>query len=461
MDIYLLDMGTTKYGDCILVTKNDRKILIDGGHPSDANFIKNQLIKILQKQPPFKIDLLVVTHTHSDHIGCLPSLISSGDLQPAKSLLINPEWRWFEGSENDLFEGDFAKLALAEAFNEEDRSDLNDDELEQFLFDAATLKSNYLKMITTLKHDGNVIFYNGIEQSIKDLENEFQDFGFKVLGPTNNHLKITKSSLGANDSADVLSEFLQSISSESNQTNSDEQSISILDTYRKLVEKQKLKINDSIAADAINKGAINNESIVIKLQSEGWSALLAGDMQFAKPEVTGINSEMKKLIETVNQNGPYNFIKTSHHTSYNGLSEDLLDTWIVQGTKLFAHSGGLNDPSHPEEDVLEILKARKNKIKFARTDRNGIIKVSKKENGEVGMFIAKGQFNNFDKNTASGDENSTTSVQPQQLGNQIQPQPPFLQKENTSSDFIEIQAKIPSHLSSVRISIDIDSEKKK
>ena len=32
---YLLDMGTEKYGDCVLCVLPDKTILIDGGHRSD------------------------------------------------------------------------------------------------------------------------------------------------------------------------------------------------------------------------------------------------------------------------------------------------------------------------------------------------------------------------------------------------------------------------------------------
>src|SRR5207248_8287083 len=75
MKIHLLDMGTRMYGDCVLVTHGGKTILIDGGHPPDADSIRDQLKELLGKSPPFNIDLLVVTHCHSDHIGCLPTLI--------------------------------------------------------------------------------------------------------------------------------------------------------------------------------------------------------------------------------------------------------------------------------------------------------------------------------------------------------------------------------------------------
>ncbi len=41
------------------------------------------------------------------------------------------------------------------------------------------------------------------------------------------------------------------------------------------------------------------------------------------------------------------------------------------------HSGGKKDEDHPDPEVLKMLKARKDKIQFARTDRNSIIKAEK------------------------------------------------------------------------------------
>ena len=97
MRIYLLDMGRPIYGDCILITHNSRRILIDGAHPGDRASILSQLKGILHQERPFSIDLLIVTHCHQDHIGCLPTLVGPGDLS-IKSLEDKVEFSLFKYS---------------------------------------------------------------------------------------------------------------------------------------------------------------------------------------------------------------------------------------------------------------------------------------------------------------------------------------------------------------------------
>jgi len=87
LKIELLDVGTEKYGDCLVCELGDRRILIDGAHPGDYKTrgdrpsIPTQLKEIFKSAAPYKFDLLVVTHCHSDHIGCLPTLVSQGPIE--------------------------------------------------------------------------------------------------------------------------------------------------------------------------------------------------------------------------------------------------------------------------------------------------------------------------------------------------------------------------------------------
>ena len=71
LEIYFFDVGQA---DSILIKENDYTMLIDGGNQSDGE----NLVKYLQEELDINdIDILVGTHPHEDHIGGLPDVISS------------------------------------------------------------------------------------------------------------------------------------------------------------------------------------------------------------------------------------------------------------------------------------------------------------------------------------------------------------------------------------------------
>ncbi len=102
LKIDLLDMGSTKYGDSILIRGAGKTILIDGGHPGDMKdkpgfvSIPKQLDALLGGARPHVLDLLVVTHAHNDHIGCLPELVSQGVIRANKSYVADESLGWGE-----------------------------------------------------------------------------------------------------------------------------------------------------------------------------------------------------------------------------------------------------------------------------------------------------------------------------------------------------------------------------
>ncbi|WP_159478703.1 MBL fold metallo-hydrolase [Dyadobacter sp. 3J3] len=460
MTIYVLDMGLRQYGDCILITHGDKKILIDCGKPVDKSSIRLQLKKILQQEPPFHFDLLIMTHCHDDHIGSLPELIEMDEISAGRYLLADPDLRWKKPTDTD---GANEKDGITEALFEEDYSNLSDSELELFLSDVDTIDVRYRRMISTLTARGaNVKLFEGVDaDNYDDLHNEFKDFGLKIMGPTRNHLQITRNGvLGARE---AVADFFE----QSDNTDTIE---SMVELYRKIFNDG--TIDSQAFLDATkNSGSINNQSIVVKVSADGLTALLAGDMQFAEPNVVGIQQEMDLLLEKVFEEGPYTLIKTCHHTSENGLSDPMLDRWISEGTEFFVHSGGLRDDDHPDEKVLKSLKARKNSIKFARTDRNGMIKIEKGNSGDLVMSITKGTINNFDVNvepdgTGPQDEPIIAEEAPvtegvipvvKEVENIMIPQ----QTSSGDQGFVELVAKIPANISKVTITVEIDGEKKK
>src|SRR3954453_9558981 len=105
--IHLFDVGPEKYGDEILCRFGATTVLIDGGHPGNDRArsghpsLQSQIADVLhQSENAIRVDLLIVTHAHSDHIGCLPTLVQGG-LRPRFALLADPKLGWGRGVAKD------------------------------------------------------------------------------------------------------------------------------------------------------------------------------------------------------------------------------------------------------------------------------------------------------------------------------------------------------------------------
>ncbi len=69
LKIYFLDVGQ---GDsCLIVTPNNKKILIDGGGSEDFDIGKNTLIPYLLARKITHLDYLIISHFDTDHVGGL------------------------------------------------------------------------------------------------------------------------------------------------------------------------------------------------------------------------------------------------------------------------------------------------------------------------------------------------------------------------------------------------------
>jgi len=199
MKLYLFDMGAKIYGDCILAVEGERSILIDGAHPGDwqaseaTPSIPEQLSKVLGK-PPFKIDLLVVTHCHSDHIGCLPKMVQDGTVEFDMALVADESLGFPTDGEDAALDAESAKVVAAMC--EEPQPQIGGAELDAFLTDAAKLADSYSAMLAKLKRNGTKITrYTGPSAKVKQIETQFSSFGLSILGPTNDHLIVCRDEL--------------------------------------------------------------------------------------------------------------------------------------------------------------------------------------------------------------------------------------------------------------------------
>jgi len=387
---HFLDVGALKYGECTLVRFGDIAVLIDGSHEKDFDgqdgydSVPDQLREIFGHDAPFDISLLVVTHGHADHIGCLPALVSAGVIRP-RFALITDQKLGFGRSQDDADAPDLRDertRALAAALREEDASDLDDVALQDFIDTVKTVESKYRAMVRDLRNKGvRVIEYRG-RSLPSELVELMRPTNMTLLGPSGDQLVLAASQIASTnkDAADAVSEALKR-----------DAGLSDVRLYRSLI--------DLDAFDDVRNprgSGMNCQSITLAFGPPGARALLAGDMQFTDPNVTGAADEVARLRQRVVAAGPYRLFKTTHHTSHNGQDDGLLSE--LGEPALVVHSGGLHDATHPDPGTLGMLKALRPRITFARTDRNGRITVRPHLDGLDAVQVTRGRLNNFTPN---------------------------------------------------------------
>lgn len=69
LEIHYIDVGQA---DCIFLRCDDKTMLIDGGNVEDSDLVVSYLLE----QDVAKIDLVVNTHAHEDHVGGLPGVLA-------------------------------------------------------------------------------------------------------------------------------------------------------------------------------------------------------------------------------------------------------------------------------------------------------------------------------------------------------------------------------------------------
>ncbi|APZ97609.1 hypothetical protein BWQ93_03245 [Sphingopyxis sp. QXT-31] len=384
---HFLDVGGTKYGECTLVVFGKLRILIDGSHREDFrgqrgySSIPAQLEKILGAPAPHAIDLVVVTHCHADHVGCLPELVANDVIKPAFALLTDPKAGFGREAGTDAPSMDAMSSAdrLAALLREEDASDLDDGELAAFIDAVATVEARYNQFVEDLEQKGvKIVFHRGgaLDDEIAE---RLKPTGIRLLGPSPSQiLRCAEQIATTNDEADGLAARLRS-----------SDTMGIIDLYRSIVGSPA----DPVGRNPRGNG-MNCQSICLAFGPPGARALLAGDMQFTDPGVRQIEEEMEALRRAVVDAGPYVLFKTTHHTSHNGQDDLFLDD--IGNPRFLVHSGGLHDEKHPYPGLLTRLKRREG-IVFARTDRNGHIEVRPKTASNP-VRVSRGALNDFSPN---------------------------------------------------------------
>lgn len=439
--IHLLDLGRGsdhQYGDCILCQFGSVSVLIDGGHSNDAEIILPQLQKLLNQSPSVHVSLIITTHPHDDHLGCLPKLVADGQLTADWALLTDPQYRWGNPGDTDMR---FAlrpgrMRSVAEALFEHDRSDMPDDELTPFIDNLGNLETRYRMMIDRLRAQNTKVFLHGTDET--ELLAAFAGIGLKVIGPTREHLE---------ECARLVRETTDDSFEELEQLFAVDSPVDIATIYRSMVAGP---------TDAIprNRGAINLQSIVTTFRFNGQRAIFGGDMQFSDPQVDSqlLRDGVTRMRQDISADAPYAFVKLSHHGSDNGFSKEILAE--LGETKLYGICLGDARGHHPHPDILELLDENRQRIDWVRTDRNGLVTITIGADGPLPPQLTHGNIDDATPNTFDDIDFFASDTLPRTAslnGAGIQ----TFAETSGSAATAEIYARVPSNAARVSFSVDL------
>lgn len=448
--VHLLDVGLQKYGDCVFVEFGKTLALIDGGHTGDDrgsaghDSIPAQLESILGHKAPFHVDLLIVSHAHEDHIGCLPALVKDKTLSAASALAVDPGLGWGRASGEappDAGADVRVRLVVAGLREEMVRDERDGRSLEEFLSDAVSLESNYKEMLKTLADNGTkVVRYIGPEDpKLRVLAKSFASIRLTVLGPSQEQLLRCADKL-ANGQRDAVRAATDLLGTDAE--------LEAADIYRRLAAGE----SDGVDGQRLGN-IVNLQSIATQFEFEGRKLLFAGDMQFAKPGVNDqkIEKGLADLKTAISEQAPYDFVKLSHHGSDNAFDEDLLKK--LGATRRFGICAGEQSTKHPNAKVLDLLASHQPALQWVRTDRNRLSNVIFSKT-RVTMTTEKGEINDARPNSAD----EATAPVPQSLlpAGPAAPRVSAPETRGGGAGVVEVVARIPNQRTRVRITVEVE-----
>ena len=453
--IDLLDVGAFNYGDSILCRFGDTSILIDGGTPRSGSAsesvvlgedvrhraIQDQAREILgQSGSRLSVDLLVVTHCHSDHMGCLPAIFQAGKLACEWALVADPQLGYGITADSDeppSFEHMSGRDKLWLALREEPLFDATDAQIAAFIEDSAREYEAYVKFVNGLKDSlgDQCVIYRGLTEEdspgLSALLEHFAPTGLHVYGPSFEQLAACAERLEGR-SEDTIPEDVSDSSAD------------LVAAYRDAVHA----LDATDAEDGADGAAVNCQSLVMRVGPAGQRLLLTGDMQFASPAVGEATPMVKQLLARVNEDAPFAAVKLSHHGATNGQSRPILTTW---GAKLLGISTGSTSTKHPTEPTLTALEALEaGGTQWMRVDMNGRCTFVGKQSGMT-LRVERGELN--DKTRPSA-----------RAGDAVVERPPGPGSEQTSvvrrdtNDFVEVRVTVPHRKTRVTITIQVDPD---
>lgn len=448
--VHLLDVGPQQYGDALLCVFKNETVLIDGAHPGNYKevdghpAIQDQVGAILGQDPKqLHVSLLMVSHAHDDHIGCLPALVEKGWLSAEWAVVNDPGTgfgRTASDAQTDAALDDRTRQVVA-ALREEPRSpNLTDAALAEFLSDAAGIEQRYIDMLNTLEKRGTQVVRFGTSPAALQtkLIKRFSEIGLELLGPSKAHLAVcAENVLSKRDAAIRLVSGVQR----------DDVAASPAGIYRQLMRGTSDAPRDAVD-EARSGNFVNLQSIVATFKVGAKRFFFAGDMQFIDPGTTDqtIANELERLRGAIAERAPFAFFKLCHHGSKNGFNDDFLKQ--IGGTHYLGICAGSGSTKHPNPETLSLLKQHGDELTWARTDHNGRCTFHFRPQ-RTAVEVERGELND-------GVPNKEVDVAP------APPPPPPLAVAPATVErvedgrTVEIIARIPHVRTRVTISVEID-----
>ncbi|MDI3282202.1 peptidoglycan-binding protein [Polyangium sp. 15x6] len=409
----LLDVGEQPYGDAVLCRFGDTSIMIDGAHPANHRrkdghrSIQEQIKPLLpQRGRASVVTLLIVSHAHQDHIGCLPRLVRDGHLVAEWALVAHPELGWGNvGRERAAPEVSPSALRIAAALREEPQEFDDAGEESAFLEEAQRMDDEYREMLNTLARKGTRVipFLGSDDPAVRPLVEALARGGvsLKLLGPTRKH--VAACAEGISGGLETMSVEIEKVLAAESTGSPDEETDEAkeareLEVYRRFASR--FASEDEEAGEVEEAGIprvskfVNLQSSVLTFAYQGKKLLFTGDMQLADPQTTDptVLAGMKKILGAIRKDAPYDFVKLSHHGSDNGISAELLE--LMGNPRLLGICAGEKSKRHPNARTIDLMKKTRAKrdLRWARTDKNGLTTIRFDE-GEPAVDVSCGRIN--------------------------------------------------------------------
>lgn len=349
-----IEVFPAEYGDCFLVTIDDKHILIDCGFESTyINFLKPRLQKIATEGG--RIDLLVITHLHSDHIlGINMFLEENGDNANPNIIEVNEVW--FNG-----FKHTHISERLDEELEEYTKETLENIKEQGYLKEGYTVEENSPISEKEAISLTELILKNGIKwnsslsgKAITSDENpQIEiDGGISIvlLSPTSEalakldkqwlrYLKRKKSNIKITDN-ELFDQTFEYIISQEKQF--------VDEKYAPIADVQEEFTQFPFEPD---KSIVNKSSIAFIIEKDNKKALFLGDAHSID-----IENSLNYLVNNIDYDLEFDFAKISHHGSEGNMSPELLSL-ITSKKYLISTNGKHPRHEHPDKKLVARILA--------------------------------------------------------------------------------------------------------